>query len=128
MTTAIIVEQSSLVALEIRQGLEAAGINVLEIVPDGATAVERALFHRPHIMTVDLVLPRLSGLQVVAALRRHGLSTRVVVVSAVSAQTSILAAREAGVSAYVLKPVSRTRLRELGVALAGPSRPAVAAR
>ena len=128
MSTAIIVEQSPLVGLEIRQGLEAAGIKVLEIVPDGATAVERALFHRPQIMTVDLVLPRLSGLQVVAALRRHGLGTRVVVVSAVSAQASILAAREAGVSAYVRKPVSRARLRELGVALAGPARSAAAAR
>lgn len=128
MTTALIVEQSALVGLEIRQGLESAGITVLEIVADGATAVERALLHRPAVITVDLVLPRLSGLQVVAALRRHCLATKVVVISAVSAQTSILAAKEAGVSAYVLKPVARPRLRELGLALAGPSRPAAAAR
>jgi DNA-binding response OmpR family regulator len=123
LLTAIVVDQSSLIALEIRLELEAAGIQVLEMVSDGATAVERALALRPTLMTVDLVLPRLSGLQVVGALRRHGLASKVVVVSAVSAQTSILAAKDAGVSHYMLKPVSRTRLRELGMALVGPSRP-----
>ena len=123
MVTAIVVDQSSLIALEIRLELEAAGVHVLEMVTDGATAVERALALRPTLMTVDLVLPRLSGLQVVGALRRHGLATKVIVVSAVSAQASIVAAKEAGVSHYMLKPVARTRLRELATALTSSIRP-----
>jgi DNA-binding response OmpR family regulator len=119
MLTALIAEQSALIGLEIRQGLEAAGIVVLDIVTDGAAAVERALALRPSLITIDLVLPRLSGLQVVAAIRRHGLvHTKVVVISAVSAQASIIAAKEAGVCGYVLKPVARNRLRELGMSLA----------
>ena len=124
MLTALIAEQSPLIGHEIRQGLEAAGITVVEVVTDGAAAVERALALRPSLITIDLVLPRLSGLQVVAAIRRHGLlDTRVVVVSAVSSQASIIAAKEAGVSHYVLKPVPRSRLRELGLALAQHARP-----
>ena len=59
---------------------------MLGVARDGLEGVAMARQLQPTHVTVDLVLPRLPGLQVIEALRRHQLDATVIVVSAVSAR------------------------------------------
>jgi two-component system, chemotaxis family, protein-glutamate methylesterase/glutaminase len=113
----LIIDQSPAVAREIAGAAQSSGLVVLGIARDGLEAVALARQLQPTHITIDLVLPRLPGLQVIQALVRHGLSSIVVVVSAVTAREPIVAARGAGARAYLLKPVVNAKLAEiLGVA------------
>ncbi len=109
----LIIEQSPAATRDLVGACAAAGLPVLGVARDGLEGVAMARQLQPSHVTVDLVLPRLPGLQVIEALRRHQLDPVVVVVSAVSAREPVIAARAAGARAYLLKPIVFTKLVEL---------------
>lgn len=113
MPGVLIVEQSAAVAREIATACQAAGLAVAGIARDGLEAVTMARQLSPTHVTIDLVMPRLPGLQVVQAMQRHGLTPFVIVISAVTAREQIVAARAAGARAYLLKPVVQPKLAEI---------------
>jgi two-component system KDP operon response regulator KdpE len=69
----------------------------------GAEAVARARQHAPDLMILDLGLPDLDGLQVIAAVRAFS-AVPIVVISAQDAETAEAGARAAGADDYLAKP------------------------
>jgi two-component system KDP operon response regulator KdpE len=82
--------------------LEARGYDV-DVATTGEAALERAEAGRPDVVVLDLGLPRMSGLEVIRALRRWS-SIPVVVLSARDAEQDKVAALDAGADDYVVKP------------------------
>ncbi len=109
----LIIEQSPTATRELAGACAAAGLPVLGVARDGLEGVALAQQLNPTHVTVDLVLPRLPGLQVIEAIKRRGLDPAVVVVSAVSAREPVVAARAAGARAYLLKPIATPKLIEI---------------
>ena len=56
---------------------------VLQCCQDGTEALEAVRTHRPEILVLDLRMPGLTGVEVLRALAKEGLSCRVVVLTAV---------------------------------------------
>lgn len=74
--------------------------------PDGASALEKASDFSPDLILLDIRLPgELNGLDVARTLRSQGLEAPIIVLSAVPQQEIRSAAAEAGVTAYIEKPV-----------------------
>lgn len=110
MTGALIVDQSPGLVREIVAACASVGLPVVGVARDGLDAVDQATRLRPSHLVLDLLLPRLSGAQVLAALARQGQAPLIVVVSAITAREAILAARQAGAHAYLLKPLATAKL------------------
>lgn len=72
-----------LLVLEVR----AAGHTVIEAA-DGRQAVDLALEHRPEVVFLDVLMPRLNGFEALAALRAQGFEGKVVIVTALTADSS----------------------------------------
>ena len=113
MNGILIIEQSPTTIRELMAACAAASLPILGVATDGIAGVAMARNLQPSHVTVDLVLPRLGGLQVIEALARNGLTPIIVVVSAVTARDSVVAARAAGARAYLLKPVVAGKLAEI---------------
>jgi len=113
MSGVLIIDQSAGLAREIAAACQAIGLPVLGVARDGFDGVDQALRLRPSHLVLDMLLPRLSGGQVLAALARAGLSPIIVVVSAITARDAIAAARQAGAQAYLLKPLATSKLVEV---------------
>ncbi|MBI5014940.1 MAG: response regulator [Deltaproteobacteria bacterium] len=116
--TAVIGDTSAASGKQVAEALRAEGVEVVATCYDGISLVEAVVQHHPSVVALDLILPRLTGLQVIDALRRKGLNPSFVVASAVSARERVLAAKEAGVSFYILKPIDAARLAKMASALA----------
>jgi two-component system chemotaxis response regulator CheB len=64
--------------------LAEAGFDVVAVASDGDEALAACAQHRPDVLSLDLAMPGLHGLDVLRALNKTGSTTRVVVVSAFS--------------------------------------------
>ncbi|MDB5046122.1 MAG: response regulator receiver protein [Deinococcus sp.] len=78
----------------------------LHFVPDGEAALTYLRGTLPRLLLLDLNLPRVSGLEVLEALRREGLPVPVVVFTSSAAQQDQQDALSRGAAAHVVKPMS----------------------
>lgn len=91
--------------------LELAGYEV-EKVGDGDAALEALRRRRPEVAVIDVMMPRVSGLEVLSELRADpALSdVKVILLSARVQETDIDLGFEAGADAYLKKPFKATEL------------------
>jgi len=87
----------------------------IEEAADGLEALEKARALVPDVMILDVMMPRLSGLQVCAAVKQDPAlkSVFVVLLSARAQPADIEEGRRAGADAYVAKPFQPQQLLEL---------------
>jgi DNA-binding NarL/FixJ family response regulator len=71
-----------LLKLQLRQ----AGINVVGEAADGIEAIEQCVALRPHVVVLDLLMPRMSGFEAIAELQAHAPDVRIVAYSAVAGE------------------------------------------
>jgi two-component system chemotaxis response regulator CheB len=80
----VVVDDSALMRRLLSSALAEAGFDVVAVAADGDEALAACAQHRPDVLSLDLAMPGLHGLDVLRALNATGSTTRVVVVSAFS--------------------------------------------
>ncbi len=85
--------------------LELAGYNV-EVAVDGVEGLEKAFSRRPHLVLLDMRLPKMNGHLVLRALREDVRTSAipVIVTSAVAETSEVELAMEEGANEYLVKP------------------------
>lgn len=121
MTTAIIADDHEIVRRGLRGILEGEGnCRVLAEASDGLTAAQLVEKHKPHILVLDLNMPRLHGIEVLRQTRQTSPHTRVIVLSMHNDEPYVIESLRAGASAYILKgSESQEILQALKEVLAG---------
>jgi NarL family two-component system response regulator LiaR len=112
--------------LDLQDRIEVAGE-----AADGREAVDEAERLRPDVVLMDLVMPRLDGVEAMRELRSRVPGARVVVLTSFLDEERLLPALRAGAAGYLLKNVEPRELaRSIRLAAAGEALidPAVAAR
>lgn len=96
--------------------VEVLGLAVMTVA-DGAQAAEASREFAPDIVLMDMEMPRMNGLvatRMLRSLQRSGLlaPSRIVMLTGSGDEGTARAAREAGVDAFLAKPLSIERMRE----------------
>jgi two-component system, NarL family, response regulator LiaR len=107
------------------------GIEVVGEAGDGEEAIREAERLQPDVVLIDLVMPRLDGVQAMRRLRERVPKARTVVLTSFLDDEHLLPAMRAGAAGYLLKSVQPQELaRAVRAAVAGEALidPAVAAR
>jgi DNA-binding response OmpR family regulator len=87
-----------------REGYEVAS------APDGEAALEAARSERLDLILLDVMLPGMSGVEVLRVLRREGVTTPVIILSAKGDEIDRVVGLKVGADDYVAKPFSRPEL------------------
>jgi two-component system, OmpR family, response regulator RegX3 len=103
-----VVEDEPSLADSIQYSLEREGFHV-QLAGDGERAVARFREGRPSLVLLDLMLPKLSGLDVCRIIRQES-TIPIVILTAKDAEADKVAGLELGADDYVTKPFS---MREL---------------
>jgi DNA-binding response OmpR family regulator len=77
---------------------------------DGVRALEAAQEHEPHLVVLDLMLPRMDGLAVCRALRESAQRPGIIMVTARTTEDDKLTGLDLGADDYVTKPFSPREL------------------
>jgi DNA-binding NarL/FixJ family response regulator len=101
----------------VRSGLRAVldaetDIEVVAEAADGTEAIERALDTDVDLAILDVSMPRLTGLQATAELRRRRPGLRILILSVHGGEQYLFEALRAGASGYVLKTAANRDLVE----------------
>ncbi|HEX6247706.1 MAG TPA: response regulator [Nocardioidaceae bacterium] len=120
---ALVVDDSSVIRDLIAVNLELEGFEVTT-AGDGETAVELATVLRPHVITLDVMMPRLGGFETVVRLREDERTAHipVVMVTGRAQAADLERGQEVGVEAYLTKPFEPAQLVEVVTRLAREGR------
>ena len=99
----LIAEDETLIRLDLRQLLEAAGYEVCAEARNGLEAVELAASEDPDLAILDVKMPELDGIEAARRILERR-SIPIVVVTAYSQEELVSRAVEAGVFGYLVKP------------------------
>jgi DNA-binding response OmpR family regulator len=109
MTTVLLVEDDAAIAGPLSRALQREGYEV-DVVGDGAAALERAGVESPDLMVLDLGLPGMDGLEVCRRVRTDQPDLPVLMLTARTDEVDFVVGLDAGADDYVSKPF---RLAEL---------------
>ena len=123
----LLVEDEPALADTIAYNLRREGIDVT-VARDGEQALERFRAERPSLVLLDLMLPRLSGLDVCRLIRSES-TVPIIILTAKDAEADKVAGLELGADDYVTKPFSmrelvsrvRAHLRRAGMVAPEPA-------
>lgn len=104
----LIAEDESLIRLDLKEMLKAAGHRVCADTNNGEEAVELAKAHKPDLAILDVMMPGLDGIEAAHVL--HTLNIPVVLLTAYSQPKFINRAEKVFVYGYLVKPVKENEV------------------
>lgn len=110
MTRILVVEDEPGIALGLEDDLKLEGYDV-EMARDGEAAIERCRRETFDLILLDLMLPQKDGFQVCRELRRGGVTTPIIMLTAKTHEAEKVMGLDVGADDYVTKPFSPAELR-----------------
>ena len=106
---ALIVEDDQTIAGFVAKGLREAGF-VVDVANDGVSGLALARTEPHDVAILDLMLPRLDGMSLIQSLRREGIRTPVLILSAKQSVDDRVRGLETGADDYLTKPFAFAEL------------------
>jgi two-component system chemotaxis response regulator CheY len=104
MARILVADDASFMRQIIRDILESDGHEIVAEASDGVQAVEEWEKHHPDLVTMDIVMPRRSGIDAVRAIAAIDATARIVMCSALGQETLVTEALQAGARDFIVKP------------------------
>ena len=101
----LIVEDEEIIRLGLQDNFEMEGYEV-ETACDGEEAIAKSDSYQPHLVLLDLMIPKKSGFEVCRYIRNKHPETYIIMLTAKTEETSKVAGLEMGADDYVTKPFS----------------------
>ena len=104
MARVLVADDASFMRQMIREIVEAEGHQVVAEASDGIEAIEQFKKHHPDVVTMDIVMPRRSGIDAVKGIIEADPTACVVMCSALGQETLVQEALQAGARDFIVKP------------------------
>jgi len=106
----MIVDDSRLIRQKIERESDDS-FQVVAMASNGAEAIEMYQRERPDLVTMDLTMPTLDGIECIKGLIAIDTNVKILVVSALNDKSTGIEALEVGAMGFVIKPFSSEDLR-----------------
>ncbi len=102
--TIMIVDDSNVIRNRITRGSKEMDFAVVATATNGAEAVELYKQHRPDLVTMDLTMPKMDGLECISEITMLDEDANILVISALSDKATGIKALEYGARGFICKP------------------------
>jgi DNA-binding response OmpR family regulator len=109
MQTILVVDDDDSLRDTIGMLFEREGFRTI-LAADGRTGLDQAILSKPSLIVTDLRLPDVSGVEVCKRLRTSGVTTPIIVLSAVGEEIDKVLLLEIGADDYIVKPFGTREL------------------
>lgn len=105
----LLVEDDPLIGKSLQKGLQESG-NECVWVKDGESGLEQAVSQKFELIVLDLMLPGISGVRILEEVRKRGIQTPVIALTALGTVEERVAGLQKGADDYVVKPFALPEL------------------
>jgi two-component system chemotaxis response regulator CheY len=109
----MIVDDASFMRISIRKMLENHNYEIIAEASDGAQAVELYKQFNPDIITMDITMPVMTGIEALKEIKKINRNAIIVMVSALGQEVLIKEAVMSGASSFIVKPFKSDKLLEV---------------
>jgi DNA-binding NarL/FixJ family response regulator len=110
MASVVIVDDAELFREALHAAFSQEGFEVKGVAADAMKAIDMAREHKPDLVMLDLLMPGMSGIEVVGAILKASQQTKVVLLTSSESAKDMLAAVKAGAAGYLTKDTPLPRL------------------
>lgn len=107
----LIVDDAMIMRLRIREIAEQSGWEVVGEAATGQQAIEMYISLKPSLVTMDIVMPNLDGVEALRAIRILDAKARICMVSALNQKEKLAECIQLGAIDFIVKPFDRARLQ-----------------
>lgn len=106
----LIVDDAAFMRMMIKNILTKNGYEVIGEAENGAIALQMYTEHKPDLVTMDITMPEMDGIQGVKAIRGSDPNANIIMCSAMGQQSMVMEAIQAGAKDFIVKPFQQDRI------------------
>lgn len=110
MAGILIVDDSKFMRMIIKKKCQDAGHQVVGEAGDGREGIELYFRLRPDLVTMDITMPELNGIDAVKEICIRDPKARIIMCSAMGQESMVLEAIQYGAKDFIVKPIETNRL------------------
>ena len=104
MKRVLVVDDAAFMRLTIKRILDGNGFEVVGEAENGAIAVKKYKELKPDIVTMDITMPEMTGLEALKSIREFDPEAKVIMVSAMGQEAMVREAVMLGAKSFIIKP------------------------
>lgn len=108
----LIADDSNIVRGKIARALGQHGLDIVGLASNGREALELFKTTRPEVVTMDLTMPEMDGIECIRQIRALDPKVRILVVSALSDKSTAIQALKEGAQGFLDKPFTEIELSD----------------
>ena len=112
MARVLIVDDAAFMRMMIKDILEKNGFEIVGEGNNGIKAVELYKKEKPDIVTMDITMPDMDGIEAVKEIKAFDPAAKIIMCSAMGQQTMVMDAIRAGARDFIVKPFQPDRVLE----------------
>jgi Response regulator containing CheY-like receiver domain and AraC-type DNA-binding domain len=112
MSKVLIVDDAAFMRMMLKDILEKNGFEVIGEAPNGVKAVELYQNVKPDIVTMDITMPDMDGIEAVKKIKAIDAAAKIIMCSAMGQQNMVMEAIKAGARDFIVKPFQGDRVVE----------------
>ena len=110
--TVLITDDTAFMRMTLRNVLEKNGFEVVGEAGDGAQAVDKYKELKPDLVTMDITMPNMDGIEATKKILSEDPTARIVMVSAMGQKALVVEALTSGAKDFIVKPFQPERILE----------------
>ncbi len=108
----LIVDDAAFMRMLLKDIITKAGYEVVGEASNGKEAVEKYKELKPDIVTMDITMPEMNGIEAVKEIKKIDPNAKIIMVSAMGQQAMVIEAIQAGARDFIVKPFQPARVIE----------------
>ncbi|WP_066892448.1 response regulator [Clostridium nigeriense] len=112
MTKVLIVDDAAFMRMMIKDILQKNGFEVVGEASNGIEAVNLYKKERPDVVTMDITMPDMDGIEAVKEIKVFDPSAKIIMCSAMGQQSMVMDAIKSGAKDFIVKPFQADRVLE----------------
>lgn len=104
MKRILVVDDASFMRLSLKTMLDRNGFEVVGEAENGLKAIEMYKILNPDIVTMDITMPKMEGIEALAEILKFAPHANIIIVSAIGQETKVRQAILLGAKGFIVKP------------------------